>query len=137
MDVSDPAEEPRPEPSEFGPGDAFRAALVRTYYRCIDRQDVGSALSFFASDAVYRRPGYDALVGIEAITIFYQDDRVIAEGQHRIEAVVEDGQEVAVRGTFRGSSRDGHPLATGFADFWRFSGPLVVERATYFDSPAV
>ena len=125
-----------------GIGDRARgplAAVVGDYYRSIDRRDLDSALSCFAPDAVYRRPGYEALAGIDAILAYYRDERVIAAGRHNIESIVEDADadEVAVRGSFSGTSNTGLPLAVRFADFWRFSGLAVVERNTYFDAPAV
>jgi ketosteroid isomerase-like protein len=113
------------------------AAMVADYYRSIDCRDLESALSCFAPDAVYRRPGYEVLVGIDAIVEFYCRERVISAGQHRIESIIENANEVAVRGSFCGASHTGIPLAVRFADFWRFSGLVVIERNTYFDAAAV
>ncbi|MDX6353908.1 MAG: hypothetical protein QOF98_811 [Streptomyces sp.] len=111
--------------------------VVTGYYRSIDGRDLVSALACFAPDAVYRRPGYDVLAGLDAITTYYRDERVISAGRHDIESVIENAGEVAVRGSFRGASHTGLPLAVRFADFWRFSGEMVVERNTYFDAAAV
>lgn len=112
-------------------------AVVSNYYRNIDRQDIDAALSCFVRDTVYRRPGYDAFIGYTAISQFYHEDRVIASGRHDLEAVIEDGDMVAVRGSFHGTSRSGDPITVRFADFWRFSGLQLVERDTYFDLAAV
>lgn len=111
--------------------------LVTAYYHDIDRQDLDSALACFAPDAVYRRPGYAELTGIDAIVAFYREQRIISAGRHNIESVIENADEVAVRGSFRGRSRTGAPLAVRFADFWRFTDRRVVERNTYFDAVAV
>lgn len=113
------------------------SAVVSDYYRNIDQRDVEAALTCFAQNAVYRRPGYAAFVGLSAINEFYQDGRVISAGRHELESIVEDADTVAVRGSFRGTSHGGDPLAVRFADFWRFSGRVVVERNTYFDAAAV
>jgi ketosteroid isomerase-like protein len=114
------------------------SAIVAAYYQDIDRQDVDAALACFTSDAVYRRPGYEALTGIDAIANFYRSQRVIGRGRHDIESIVEGVAEVAVRGSFRGESRAGDALAVRFADFWCFSDERrVVERNTYFDAAAV
>ena len=114
-----------------------RSAVIREYYRNIDRQDIKAALSCYMSDSVYRRPGYDPFVGLRAISTFYHEDRVIAGGRHELEAVIEDGDMVAVHGSFHGTSRSGDPITVRFADFWRFSDLFVVERYTYFDVAAV
>jgi ketosteroid isomerase-like protein len=114
-----------------------RAAVVRRYYQHIDAGDVRSALSCFAPDAVYRRPGYASLTGRPAIEDYYRTTRVIGRGRHALEAVTEGPDEVAVRGSFEGMAHDGRPLAVRFADFWRFSDGLVIERNTYFDAAAV
>lgn len=113
------------------------SAVVCDYYENIDRRDVEAALACFAPDAVYRRPGYDAFVGLHAINVFYHDDRVISDGRHVLEAVIENAHSVAVRGSFCGTSRAGSSLAIRFADFWHFSGRVVIERNTYFDAAAV
>ncbi|MET7309340.1 nuclear transport factor 2 family protein [Streptomyces sp. NPDC005571] len=113
------------------------STVVSDYYRNIDQGDVAAALACFAEDAVYRRPGYSEFVGLPAINEFYRADRVISAGQHDLESVVEDAETVAVRGSFTGTSHDGDPLEVRFADFWRFSGRVVVERNTYFDVAAV
>jgi ketosteroid isomerase-like protein len=114
-----------------------RETQVRDYYRDIDAGAIDAALTPFAAEAVYRRPGYAAMVGLEAIRRFYEDERVIASGAHELEAVVHDGEQVAVRGSFRGTSTQGAPLAVRFADFWTFADDRVIERFTYFDAAAV
>ncbi|WP_028478159.1 nuclear transport factor 2 family protein [Nocardia sp. CNY236] len=113
------------------------ATVVTRYYRNIDRRDVAAALACFAEDAIYRRPGYAAFVGLSAISEFYNGGRVISVGSHDLESIIEDTDTVAVRGNFHGTSHDGGPLAVRFADFWRFSGLVAVERDTYFDVAAV
>jgi ketosteroid isomerase-like protein len=113
------------------------SAVVREYYRNIDRQDFKAALSCYMSDAVYRRPGYHPFVGFRAISTFLYEGRVISRGRHELEAVLEDGDMVAVHGSFHGASRSGDPIDVRFADFWRFSDLLVIERDTYFDVAAV
>ncbi|UWZ49650.1 nuclear transport factor 2 family protein [Dactylosporangium matsuzakiense] len=111
------------------------ADLVRTYYDNIDAGDVPAALACFASTAVYRRPGYPALVGRAAIEAFYAATRVVGPGRHSIEVTVEDGDEVAVRGRFDGTRTSGEALNVRWADFWRVADGRVVERNSYFDAP--
>lgn len=111
--------------------------VVSDYYRSIDAGDLPLALSCFAPDAVYRRPGYATLAGLDSIADYYRNTRVIGRGEHDIEVVIEGPNEVAVRGSFRGVSHSGAPLSVRFADFWRFVDHLAVERNTYFDVAAV
>ncbi|MFI7115846.1 nuclear transport factor 2 family protein [Amycolatopsis sp. NPDC049868] len=113
------------------------SAVVSDYYRFIDHGNVPAALACFASNAVYRRPGYDAFTGLESIEEYYRRTRIINAGQHTIESLIEGKDEVAVRGSLIGRSRDGLALDVRFADFWRFRESLVVERNTYFDAAAV
>jgi ketosteroid isomerase-like protein len=113
-----------------------QAEIVRGYYTNIDAKDIPAALACFASTAVYRRPGYDELVGLAAIQDFYRHTRDLGDGGHLIESIVGTEQEIAVRGRFEGSFRDGEPLQAGFADFWLFSGEKVAERISYLFQPA-
>jgi ketosteroid isomerase-like protein len=109
--------------------------LVLSYYNNIDAGDIPAALACFGSTAVYRRPGYDPLVGRAAIEKFYAATRVVGPGKHQIEAIIESGDEVAVRGRFDGSLQDGSALHARWGDFWRFAEGKVVERNSYFDAP--
>ena len=113
------------------------STTVREYYRNIDRQDLKAALSFYRPDAIYRRPGYDVFVGLQAIYAFYREERVISSGYHELKAVIEDGDMVAAHGTFYGTLSSGELITLRFADFWRFSGLMVLERDTYFDVGAI
>jgi len=121
---------------EAGNNDAL-AKHVRAYYEAVDRSDLDGLLALFAPDARYERPGYAALVGRAALSDFYRNVRVIAEGRHAIEGLVVGGDEVAVRGSFAGRARAGNDLSVRFADFCRYRNGLIVERRTYFDAPAV
>lgn len=111
--------------------------VVLDYYERIDAGDVAGALGCFADHAVYYRPGYAELRGIEAITAYYREVRVIGSGRHTIHDAVSDGRIVAARGSFGGRSRTGDDLTVDFSDFWEFADGRVVERRTFFDAPAV
>jgi uncharacterized protein len=111
--------------------------LVCGYYKAMDLGDLSVALACFAPTAIYRRPGYEALLGLDAIHRYYQETRIISSGSHRIDSLIVDGDEVAVQGAFEGQGHAGQRLVTRFADFWRFGDDLVLERNTYFDAAAV
>lgn len=104
---------------------------VEAFYTKIDAQDVTGALACFAETAVYRRPGFGEFAGLTAIEEFYRSARDVGDGQHLVDAVIDDGNEIAIRGRFEGFYRDGTPLQVQFADFWRFLDGRVVERNSY------
>lgn len=114
-------------------------ALVRRYYDTVDTKDATAVVSLFSEDATYRRPGYPLMVGRPALLRFYESDRVIEEGRHRLTRVVAgaDPTQVAVTGCFVGRLKDGSQVGLGFADFFTIRASLIVTRATFFDSPAV
>lgn len=113
------------------------ASIVR-YYARVDAQDVDGILQCFAEYAVYHRPGYPPLQGHEQIKHFYANERVIGQGQHDVTSVVEDGDRVAIEGTFAGQLRDGSSVSLLWADFWRVRPDgIATERRTYFYSPLV
>ncbi|MFI7544684.1 nuclear transport factor 2 family protein [Actinoplanes sp. NPDC049599] len=110
-----------------------REDRIRRYYELVDGGDVPGLVELFAPDAVYRRPGYDPLVGREALTRFYRDQRVIKDGCHSLSEVVVQGNAAAVHGTFVGTLKDGRGVTLRFADFFRFAngGPFT-SRDTFF-----
>lgn len=110
-----------------------REDRIRRYYELVDGGDVTGLVSLFAPDAVYRRPGYDPLVGRDDLVRFYNDQRVIKDGCHRLSEVVIQGDAAAVHGTFEGTLKDGSAVALRFADFFTFAdgGPFS-SRDTFF-----
>lgn len=117
------------------PGMTSQLDLVLGYYANIDAGDIPAALACFASTAVYRRPGYELLVGFASIARFYDGTRVVGPGRHEIEAIIESPDEIAVRGRFDGTYGDGSALHARWGDFWRFEDGKVIERNSYFDAP--
>lgn len=113
-------------------------APVRLYYETVDSADPTAVVELFAEDAVYRRPGYEPMVGRAALLRFYGGRRVIAAGRHVITRIVSDGPaHVAVEGRFVGRLKDGSRVDLGFADFFTLRDTLIVERTTYFAASAV
>lgn len=112
------------------------AERVRRYYTLVDHNDVSGIVALFAPDAVYRRPGYEPLVGRERIEEFFTGDRVIADGRHDLTELVADDGSVAVRGTFEGTLKDGSAASAEFADFFTSSPEgLFLRRTSYFHVP--
>lgn len=112
------------------------AERVRRYYTLVDANDVPGIAALFAPDAVYRRPGYEPMVGRDSIRAFFGGERVIADGRHEITELVEGDGAVAVRGTFEGTLEDGSAATAEFADFFTPSPDgLFRRRTSYFHVP--
>lgn len=110
---------------------------VKRYYQRVDADDVPGLLELFAADAVYRRPGYEPIIGRAALDDFYRNQRVIKSGRHTVATLIRSGDEVAVQGTFSGMLNDGSTTELEFADFYRLSDGVFAERTTYFYVPLV
>jgi ketosteroid isomerase-like protein len=111
--------------------------IAFAYYDAVDDGDNERLLAMFHPDVVYRRGGYPVIKGSEALRDFYENVRIIEHGKHHVDSIICDHEEVAVRGRFTGTARDGRPLDIGWADFMTFHGGLIRERVTYFLTPGV
>lgn len=113
-------------------------ARTRHYYERVDAADLEAVLDWFAADAVYQRPGYEPMVGREALRAFYGGERVIVSGSHTLDDVLVDADRVAVRGVFTGTLKDGSSITVGFADFIDYDAEgRAARRRTFFFAPAV
>jgi ketosteroid isomerase-like protein len=115
------------------------AATIRHYYHTVDTAGHEAVVALFHPDAVYRRPGYPALEGRDALLAFYGGVRVIASGHHELRELVVDATtgRAAVAGRFTGLLKDGTEVTVGFADFFHVRDGLITDRTTYFDRAAV
>jgi steroid delta-isomerase len=111
---------------------------VTSYYKLVDADDVEGLLDLFADDAVYDRPGYDPLVGMEALRMFYSSTRVIQSGTHAVTNLVVGENKIAAEGTFEGTLKNGAEVSLRWADFWTFGEDgKVTRRDSYFHTPVV
>jgi ketosteroid isomerase-like protein len=114
------------------------ADAVHRYYRLVDAGDVDGVVALFTEDTVYRRPGYEPIVGHGQMREFYSGTRVIDHGKHQVSEVVLQDRQIAVNGDFVGRLKDGTDVELRFADFFtvardgRFSS-----RETFFSTPMV
>ncbi|ONI76417.1 ketosteroid isomerase [Actinosynnema sp. ALI-1.44] len=116
----------------------LRSRQVRHYYELVDLADFDSLVRLFAPDAVYHRPGFDPIVGHDGLTRFFTAQRQIREGAHVVESIVDAGDQVAVRGVFAGTLKNGTEVTARFADFFKFAADGRFERRyTYFYAPLV
>lgn len=113
-------------------------ALVQDFYRHVDTGDVPALVAMFTEDTTYHRPGYPPVEGHEGVAHFYTHVRVVREGEHRVESVAVDGDQVAVRGSFEGVLRDGTSTSLRYADFFTLAADgRFSRRETFFFAPLV
>ncbi|WP_245654588.1 nuclear transport factor 2 family protein [Streptomyces violens] len=112
--------------------------LVRSYYERVDADDVDGLLGLFSEEAVYRRPGYEAMNGRAELEAFYRGERVIRKGSHTVHTITEQLPRVAVSGSFSGELKDGRQVSVEFADFFTLeSDGRFGRRETFFYAPLV
>lgn len=128
------------EVTAFAPEITDSQRLVRTYYRYVDEGNV-ELVNLFHPDARYKRPGYELMVGREALQRFYGGDRLIVAGVHQLLHIFEAGGSVAVEGTFAGTLKSGLKVTVPFSDFFDLEDAgivhLIMSRRTYFDDQRV
>ena len=93
--------------------------------------------SFFHTDIVYERPGFDDIEGVDALLRFYTQIRPIRTGQHIVENIVSDADRAVAVGHFEGVLKDDYPARERFADTYRFKNGKIGHRRTFFYLPAV
>ncbi|WP_329314352.1 nuclear transport factor 2 family protein [Streptomyces sp. NBC_01262] len=111
--------------------------LVTELFSIIDGCRWDDLPGVFAPDCVYDRPGYEPLIGLARIQLFYREERVIGSGSHHVLHVVSNLEAAACWGRFTGVSKIGHPLDEEFADTYTVRNSRIVHRQTYFYRPAI
>ncbi|MGW0880577.1 nuclear transport factor 2 family protein [Streptomyces sp. NPDC002671] len=107
-------------------------------YELVDAGDVSGLVALFDPEAVYRRPGYDPLVGRKALEHFYREQRVIKDGRHTLATVLMEKDSAAVQGSFAGTLHDGSKVSLRFADFFTFTASGAFRtRDSFFFTPLV
>ena len=111
--------------------------IVRKYYNAVDNNDLETLFSVFSDNIVYKRPGYDPIIGMKDFMDFYRSNRIIREGHHTLFNIIVHEPYVIVEGEFKGILKDGTESYTKFVDVYTFSGNKAVKRHTYFDGQNV
>ncbi len=112
--------------------------LIQRYYTLVDVGNIAGLVQLIDVEAVYRRPGYEPLVGRQALERFYREERIIESGSHALATTVIEGCRAAVQGSFVGTLRDGRRVSLRFADFFTLSRRgTFSSRETFFFSPLV
>lgn len=116
----------------------MESSFIVEMFKTIDARDWAALEGFFTPDVTYERPGYDPIVGRDALLHFYREVRIIACGNHSLEHIVVDGSYGACWGSFAGKHRNGSDLGVvRFADVYTFEDGRIKTRASYFFQPAV
>ena len=111
---------------------------MQRYYDALDRDDLEAVLELFSGDALYRRPGYEVIAGMERLRAYYSGDRKLAAGRHLVRDVIVEGQRAAAHGMYEGQLKDGERTTMGFGAFFTFDmNGRIAEHTTYFFTPAV
>ncbi|WP_067491689.1 nuclear transport factor 2 family protein [Actinomadura hibisca] len=106
--------------------------IARRYYELVDADRVDDLLALFHDDIEYQRQGTETIRGIKAMRRFYEGERIIAGGEHRLDQVLAGDAWVAVRGRFEGVLRSGEQVALRFTDWLHFRDGLIVHRESLF-----
>lgn len=110
---------------------------LRTLFSTIDAMDWDTLAGFFHPEAVYSRPGYPDLRGLDRIMHFYHAERAITSSEHTVEHTIVDGGLGAAWGRVSCVLTNGNKTEVGFADVYAFEGNLITERRTHFFVPSV
>ena len=113
--------------------------LIEAMFRDIDACRWLNLHLYFDEKAIYERPGYSPLEGLNRIYKFYSHERIIFEGRHFLDRCVyaNDAEGVCCWGTFEGKSRSGDVLNEKFSDVYILKAGKIVFRRTHFFRPAI
>jgi ketosteroid isomerase-like protein len=111
------------------------ADTITDLFTVIDSSEWERLGDVFVPDAVYRRPGFETMHGLDRIAVFYEHGRRIASGVHTLAGIVTDGRRGACWGRLAGRLVDGEPIEVEFADVYTFAGSRISERTSYFHTP--
>jgi ketosteroid isomerase-like protein len=104
-----------------------RETTVRAYYAALDGHDYERLDDLLAPGFTHDRPDR-TIEGVDAFVRFMREERPMSDTSHPIDAVYEDGDEVAVRG--RLLDADGDRIVS-FLDVFSFEGDDVASIRTY------
>jgi ketosteroid isomerase-like protein len=110
---------------------------IEELLQAIDDKDWDKLSAIFHEDIIYERPGYQPLVGIGQVLQFYEKERLISSGQHKIEHIMVDSSYGICWGRFVGILKNGVKADERFVDVYRFCQDSIIERRSYFFRPAI
>jgi steroid delta-isomerase-like uncharacterized protein len=119
------------------------AAVVRTFFELIDRQDFASVMPLLADDYVLHMTGSPQPMTAQEFTGFGQMFfAAIPDLTHTIDAMVVAGDDVAIRLTVAGTHQhelmgvpgSGRAVSVNSFNFYRFRGGKIAEQWVNFDA---
>jgi ketosteroid isomerase-like protein len=116
---------------------ATEQQLIKTLFTAVDSRDWNLLVQCFDHNIIYERPGYHPFMGLDELLNFYQHERIIASGEHRIEHIVIDNNWGSCWGQFIGINKNGSQINERFADVYSFANGKFKTRRSYFFRPAV
>ncbi|RQG92798.1 nuclear transport factor 2 family protein [Natrarchaeobius halalkaliphilus] len=100
--------------------------LVRQYYDALDDHEYEALEEVLSTGFVQHRPDR-TFEGRETFVRFMRDERPNPNTEHELDAIVDDGDQVAVRGRLIESGT----TLFAFADFFDLSDGRIVRLETY------
>jgi ketosteroid isomerase-like protein len=113
----------------------MRRNLIEQMFAAVDACDWGALQRFYHPACRYERPGFAAIEGLAGLLRFYEVERPIRAGLHRVDEVLEDRDGACAFGGFDGHLRTGAAISLNFADRYVFDGEAIRARTTYFYAP--
>ena len=111
--------------------------IIVNLFGAIDSSDWAKLAQIIHPEIVYERPGYEPFQNMDRVLQFYRNERVLASGSHRLEAIVHEGDHAACWGRFVGKKKDGSSVDELFADCYTFEDGRIRTRRSFFFRPAV
>ncbi len=112
--------------------------LVSRMFNAIDARAWTDFAAIFHPAIAYYRPGYPPMTGLDRLLRFYDHERIIARGAHRLEQVIagHDGA-LAAWGHFEGVTRTGDAVSEDFSEIYTVIDGRLACRRTFFYRPAI
>ncbi|MBM4188569.1 MAG: nuclear transport factor 2 family protein [Gemmatimonadetes bacterium] len=105
--------------------------FIRTMFQAIDGRDWDALANQLHPEVRYDRPGFEPLMGRDAVIHFYREVRQI-HGRHHLDHLIANDREGAHFGHFVGAKPDGTPFTADYADYYGFKDGLLWRRKSYF-----
>lgn len=107
--------------------------ILLNYYNAVDRGDTETVLSLFASDARYQRGTERVITGASELRRFYENERIIEQGQHTLDMIMLSGTSTVVKGSLTGVLKNGqHVDRVVFEDRMVIEQGKIARRETIF-----
>lgn len=113
--------------------------LISSMFSAIDDNAFERLAGCMDTAVVYERPGYEPIIGYDALLDFYRKTRRIRLGRHDLHRVLCQGEDVVSCGLFTGELKNGEPVTIDFSEIYRLNEQRtrILFRKTYFFQAAI